>query len=179
MVAYFAGRKVVCTPPRIGSTAICTAARDESGEIERITRAYVAAARYVGVGGLELKRDQLRRRFVIVEPTVGRTDRQAEIATLYGINIPLAAYRTALGQRLEPPVRTTVPFAWRVSREHRVPPGELPAGTRVVDGHFRASDPLPGAYYYGYERVAVRLWNLVSRPERWVERATRRARGRT
>jgi D-aspartate ligase len=166
LVAYFAGRKIVCSPPRIGSTAVCTAASDESGEIERITRRYVAAARYAGVGGLELKRDQRTGRFVLIEPTVGRTDQQAEIATLYGVNIPLAAYRATLGLPVPPPARATGTFAWRRTPRHRAPLGELPSGTRVVDGYFRASDPLPAAYYYGFERLAVPLWNRMTRPLR-------------
>jgi predicted ATP-grasp superfamily ATP-dependent carboligase len=178
LVAHFAGRKIVCEPPRVGSTAVCTAAGEDSGEIERIARRYIAAGRYVGVGGLELKRDQRDGRFVVVEPTVGRTDQQAEIATLYGVNIALAAYRTALGLPVEPPRRVAATFAWRTSRRHQIPPGELPTGTRVVDGYFRAGDPLPAAYYYGYERVAARLWHLVSQPERWRARAARIANGR-
>jgi predicted ATP-grasp superfamily ATP-dependent carboligase len=173
LTAYFQGRKVVCEPPRIGSTALCTEARDPTGELERITRSYLSSVGYVGVGGLEFKRDRRTGRFVIVEPTVGRTDHQAEIATLCGVNIPLAAYRTALGDPVEPATRTAGPVAWRSSRAHQPPPGELPPGTRMIDGYYRRSDPLPGLYYYGFERFVVRLWHLVSQPGRWIERASR------
>jgi D-aspartate ligase len=173
VVAYFQGRKVVCEPPRIGSTALCTEAHDPTGELESVVRQYLSRSGYVGIGGLELKRDQRSGRFIIVEPTVGRTDWQAEIATLCGVNIPLAAYRTALGQPVEPAARAEAPVAWRSSRAYRPPPGELPVGTRLVDGYFRRTDPLPGLYYYGFERFAVRLWHLVSQPGRWLERATR------
>jgi D-aspartate ligase len=171
--AYFQGRKVVCEPPRIGSTALCVEANDPTGELERITRRYLSSVGYVGVGGLEFKRDRRNGGFVIIEPTVGRTDAQAEIATLRGVNIPLAAYCTALGQPIEPERRAAAPVAWRSSRAHRPPPGELPPGTRVVDGYYRPTDPLPGLYYYGFERFAVRLWHLVTQPSRWYERATR------
>ena len=51
----------------------------------------------MGVGSLEFKRDRKTVKFMIVEPTVGRTDAQEEIATLCGVNIPLIAYSTALG----------------------------------------------------------------------------------
>jgi hypothetical protein len=89
------------------------------------------------------------------------------------VNLPMAAYRTALGQPVEPAARAQSPVAWRSSRSFEAPPGELAPGTRLVDGYYRPSDPLPGLYYYGFERVAVRLWNLVSQPGRWYERATR------
>jgi predicted ATP-grasp superfamily ATP-dependent carboligase len=173
ITAYFQGRKVVCDPPRVGSTALCTEADDPTGELERVTRRYCARVGYVGVGGLELKRDRRSGRFVLVEPTVGRTDWQEEIATLSGVNIPLAAYRTALDQPCEPRAPRTGPVAWRSSWAHRAPPGELPPGVRLVDGYFRRTDPLPGIYHYGFERFAVRLWHLVSQPSRWVERVSR------
>jgi hypothetical protein len=32
---------------------------------------------------------------------------------------------------------------------------------RALDGYFRWSDPLPALYYYGYERIARRLWRKV------------------
>jgi D-aspartate ligase len=173
MTAHFKGRKVVCEPPRVGSTALCTEAEDPTGELVRLTQRYLSTVGYVGIGGLEFKRDQRSGRFIIVEPTVGRTDWQAEIATLCGVNLPLAAYRTALGQPVEPAARAQSPVAWRSSRSYEAPPGELRPGTRLVDGYYRPSDPLPGLYYYGFERFAVRLWNLVSQPGRWYERATR------
>ncbi len=173
LMAQFQGRKVVCEPPRVGSTALCTEADDPTGELVRLTQQYLSTVGYVGIGGLEFKRDQRSGRFIIVEPTVGRTDWQAEIATLCGVNLPLAAYRTVLGQPVEPTARAPSPVAWRSSRSYAAPPGELRPGTRLVDGYYRPSDPLPGLYYYGFERFAVRLWNLVSQPGRWYERATR------
>jgi D-aspartate ligase len=176
LVSYFLGRKLVCEPPRIGITAVCTRADDPTGELEGVVRRYAMLSGYAGIGGLELKRERGSRRFVIVEPTVGRTDWQEEIATLSGVNIPLAAYRTALGQPVQPvqpAPRASAPVAWRSSREHAPPPGELPAGSRLVDGYFRPTDPFPGLYYYGFERFAVRLWHLVSQPGKWMERAAR------
>jgi predicted ATP-grasp superfamily ATP-dependent carboligase len=173
VTAYFQGRKVVCEPPRVGNTALCIEAHDPTGELERLTRRYLTLAGYAGIGGLEFKREQRSGRFIIVEPTVGRTDWQEEIATLCGVNIPLAAYWTALGQPIEPVARSAAPVAWRSSRAHRPPPGELPDGTRLIDGYFRPTDPGPGLYYYGFERFAVRLWHLASQPGRWIERAIR------
>ncbi len=173
VTALFHGRKVVCVPPRVGSTALCTEAPDTTGERERLTRHYVDAAGYVGIGGLEFKRDQRTGEYTIVEPTVGRTDWQEEIATLCGVNIPLIAYRTALGHPVVSGRSESLPIAWRSSRAHHPPAGQLAPGTRLVDGYFRLTDPLPGLYHYGFERFAVRLWNLVTQHERWIERAAR------
>jgi predicted ATP-grasp superfamily ATP-dependent carboligase len=50
-----------------------------------------------GFGGIEYKRDARDGRFLIIEPTVGRTNWQKEVATLAGVNIPLMAYRHELG----------------------------------------------------------------------------------
>jgi predicted ATP-grasp superfamily ATP-dependent carboligase len=173
LMALFHGRKVVCAPPHIGNTALCAEAHDVTGELERLTRQFIAAAGYVGIGGIEFKRDQRTGRFVIVEPTVGRTDWQEEIATLCGVNVPLIAYFTALDQPVEALRREWRPFAWRSSRSYRAPAGQLAEGVRVVDGHFRITDPIPGIYYYGFERFAVRLWNLATQPGRFIERAAR------
>jgi D-aspartate ligase len=171
--ALFHGRKVVCEPPRVGNTALCAEAHDTTGELDRLTRKYISVAGYVGIGGLEFKRDMRTGQFTIIEPTVGRTDWQEEIATLCGVNIPLLAYRTALGHSSEFIRAESRLVAWRSSRAHRAPAGQLPRGTRLVDGHFRLTDPLPGIYYYGFERFTVRLWNLITQPGQWIERAAR------
>ncbi len=41
-----------------------------------------ASTQYEGLGSLEFKWDAQGRRFLIIEPTVGRTDMQEEIPTL-------------------------------------------------------------------------------------------------
>ncbi len=45
------------------------------------------------MGSMEYKRDRRDGRFHMIEPTVARTDFQEEVATLNGMNIPLASYR--------------------------------------------------------------------------------------
>jgi hypothetical protein len=102
---------------------------------------------------LEFKFSRRDNRFVIIEPTVGRTDWQEEIATLCGVNIPLATYWAELGEPRNQAVAQSREAAWRASIEHRMPPGLLPVGARTFDGYFRVSDPLPGLYYYGVERL--------------------------
>jgi hypothetical protein len=44
-------------------------------------------------------------------------------------------------------------MAWRTSLKHRAPIGLRDAGIRIVDGYWRATDPLPGMIFYGVEPV--------------------------
>jgi predicted ATP-grasp superfamily ATP-dependent carboligase len=154
IVALFTGRKMICDPPLVGSTALCVAATEEHQALAAQTQDYVTRSHYHGIGGLEFKRHRRTGQFVVVEPTVGRPDWQEEIATLCGVNIPAIAYRTALGEPIEPVAAIDPTVAWRASWRHRPRAGALPPGTRLVDGYFRRADPLPGVYsLYAYLRT--------------------------
>ena len=153
----FSGRKLVCSPPGIGNTAVCIAAPEASDELGESVTNFVSAVGYRGLGSLEFKRDSKTGRFVIIEPTVGRTDWQEEIATLCGVNLPLITYWAELGRPVAVNDGVVRPAAWRSSIEHRIPAGALQPGTSVVDGVFRLSDPLPALYYYVLERIAVKI----------------------
>jgi D-aspartate ligase len=157
IVALFTGRKMICDPPLVGSTALCVAAATEQHQtLAAQTQAFVIDAHYRGIGGLEFKRDRRTGQFVVVEPTVGRADWQEEIATLCGINIPAIAYRTALGEPVASVGAIDHTVAWRASFRHRPRAGALPPGTRFVDGYFRRTDPLPGVYsLYAYLRTSA------------------------
>ena len=84
----------------------------------------------------------------MVEPTVGRTDHQAEVATLNGVNLPLIAYRDLTGG--QPPIPPVRPMRARIWRDPvadgmaaRVP-GAAPTPPGVlVDGYARLHDPFP------------------------------------
>jgi len=147
-VDMFIGRKVACHPPRVGSTAVCVAAPEVSDELNPLTASFIEATAYLGLGSLEFKWDPKRRRFVIIEPTVGRTDWQEEIATLSGVNLPLAAYRYELGLPLLKPAQVEGAVAWRESYRHRKGCSRLPANTRIYDGYWRINDPLPAVFFY-------------------------------
>ncbi|OBG42603.1 hypothetical protein A5672_11415 [Mycobacterium alsense] len=146
IVALFAGRKILCEPPLVGGTALCVAAPEEHETLAALTRTLVTRTHYRGIGGLEFKRHRRTGRFVVVEPTVGRTDWQEELATLCGVNIPAIAHRTAIGKPVPPPGPVDHTIAWRVSFRYRPPAGTLAPHTRIVDGYFRRRDPLPGIY---------------------------------
>jgi D-aspartate ligase len=170
-LTIFSGRKIVCNPPGVGSTAFCTAAPDVSAELEALTRSYIALSSYQGLGSVEFKFDAMARRFAIIEPTVGRTDWQEEIATLSGVNIPLAAYRHAMGL---PPLRSHADHsvAWQESVLRWKGRTRLSAPAKIYDGYWRLRDPMPAVVHYGHA-VAKQLRRAVStRFARQVESRT-------
>lgn len=83
----FAGRKLRSWPLQVGGTASCTSAPEAAAELTRLTSAFVQAIGYTGQMGMEFKHDARRGGFYMIEPTVGRTDYQHEIATLSGCNV--------------------------------------------------------------------------------------------
>ncbi|MGF6995120.1 carboxylate--amine ligase [Paraburkholderia sp. GAS32] len=164
VISIFTGRKVLSSPPGIGNTAICVAAPEAREVLESLTLSFAERAGFEGMGSIEYKWDDNRRRFVMVEPTVGRTDWQEEIATLCGVNIPLAAYRHELGLPPIPDQSCRVPVAWRATFADRVPPHLLGERTKIVDGYFRWSDPAPALQFYGLLsplRRLKRAWNVT------------------
>jgi len=170
VMGIFPGRKLVCSPPAFGSTAVCIAAPEAAGELRYETQRFVELIGYKGLGSLEFKRDTRSGRLLIIEPTVGRSDWQEEIATLCGVNLPLMAYRAALGTSVPDDEVALAPGAWRSERQFRVARSLLPHGTRVVDGYFRWSDPVPALYYYAFERFALRVWHRAVRLTRRASR---------
>jgi D-aspartate ligase len=161
ILGLFPGRKLVCNPPAVGSTAVCIAAPEVAVELAAQTRNFVRTVGYRGLGSLEFKRDSRTGRFLIIEPTVGRTDWQEEIATLCGVNLPLLTYLAECDADIPASEFPYPSVAWCSSIRFRFP---RPSGTRVVDGFFRWSDPIPALYYYVYERAVLRAWRLMRRP---------------
>src|SRR5262249_2861885 len=102
------------------------------------------------------KWDGARKRFIMIEPTVGRSDWQEEIATLCGMNIPFRAYRHEIGLPRLGAGRPRVDVAWRSSGAQRWPRNH-PRGTiGVAGGSWRASDPAPAIYQYVFDRALRR-----------------------
>lgn len=178
-LGMFTGQKLASTPPGTGSTAFCTAAANE--ELERTTKGVLDQVNYFGFGGIEYKRDARSGRFLIIEPTVGRTDWQEEIATLSGVNIPLIAYRHELDLRPLPdrPVdgRTVWQFSWIDRIRRGAPP--IPPRSVVVDGYWRGDDPLPALVHYPRDAaygVALHLRSWLVESQRKLGAAMSRRR---
>jgi D-aspartate ligase len=156
----FFGRKIAAHPPGLGSTAVCVPAPEAIELLRPLTEKFLDLSHYEGLGSLEFKWDARARRFVIIEPTVGRTDWQEEIATLNGLNLPLIAYRYELG--LPPPPQPAVSAAaWRESFVHLGRGAGL--GLRAFDGYWRLDDPLP-ALAFCVDIAWRKTRRLLSRP---------------
>jgi D-aspartate ligase len=149
-VASFSGRKLSIWPPDVGVTASCTAAPEAHAILHPLTEAFFAAMSFEGMGSMEFKRDTRSGQFLMIEPTVGRLDWQEEVATLNGVNIPLAAYRHEMGMDAAAAVDVAVPVIWRDSWMHwkssrHVAP-RPPLSARIRGAYWRFDDPLPALY---------------------------------
>jgi len=100
-LANFPGRKLRQWPPECGNTALSEPAPPEwRGEIARLTEEIYSAIGYRGLGSIEYKVAPAGR-LVIMEPTVGRTNYQNEVAVLNGVNLPAIAYLDGIGMTSE------------------------------------------------------------------------------
>jgi predicted ATP-grasp superfamily ATP-dependent carboligase len=152
VAASFTGSKIRSWPPQVGGTASCVAAPEFHEELSAMTTQFLRAAGVVGMASMEYKRDVRSHEFRMVEPTVGRTDYQEEVATLNGTNLPYAAWCSELGRPLPTPAPTARPVVWRVQSEDMqsaAAQGQslahgYPGNGRVADALWRWNDPLPG-----------------------------------
>jgi D-aspartate ligase len=155
----FFGRKLAAYPPQVGSTAICVPSPEAEQALRPLTEKFLDVTQYEGLGSLEFKWDARSGRFVIIEPTVGRTDQQEEIATLNGFNLPYLAYCYELGLPIAHRPQSAA-VAWRESfRSIRIGSG---LRMRTYDGHWRLDDPLP-AFAYGVDLLLRAGRRLVRR----------------
>lgn len=155
VVADFPGRKVRSWPPNVGGTASCTSAYELLEELRVATNKYFKTAGFIGMGGMEFKRDSRSGELLMIEPTVARTDLQHEVAMVHGVNLVYAQYCAELG--LEFPMHPSVNerILWRVdpinrySREtfNTSEQENLEKSMKSVEAIARISDPLPFIYY--------------------------------
>lgn len=135
--AMFAGRKIRQWPIRCGNTAICEPAPVAwRASIVELTEDIFRTVGFRGLGSIEFKIDPRSEKPVIMEPTVGRTNYQSEIAVLNGVNIPLIAYSDLVGD--EPAhARRPVPL------------------TRLIDGE---GDLRAACAYHACGELCARAW---------------------
>jgi D-aspartate ligase len=152
-VCSFTGRKLSIWPPDVGVTASCTAAPEVQHILQPLTEAFFERVSFVGMGGIEFKRDARTGQFLMIEPTVGRVDAQEEVATIHGANIPFAACLHEIGLEVPAIEQDPVPVIWRDFWAHwrsthgsRSRPAEKPRG-KVYDAYWRIDDPLPALFH--------------------------------
>ena len=146
-VASFSGRKLSIWPPGVGVTASCTAAPEVHATLHQLTESFFAKMSFEGMGGMEFKRDARSGEFLMIEPTVGRLDWQEEVATLNGVNIPLAAYRHELGLDAGRTSVVAAPAEWRDSWMHwKSGARRVSRGARIYGAYWRLNDPMPALY---------------------------------
>lgn len=111
IVSSFVGRKLRSWPPQTGSTASCTAAPEAAEYLERLTTEFFDETDVVGMCSMEFKKDRRIGKYFMIEPTIGRTDWQEEVASINGVDIPLAAYNYEHGLPL-PERKTRSALVW-------------------------------------------------------------------
>lgn len=165
----FVGRKLRAWPRQTGGTARCVAAPEAADVLEPTTTRFCRQHGVVGLAGMEYKWRASTQEYVMIEPTIGRTDHQEEIATLNGTNLVWTAYRLALG--LDAPAVKSVspPRIWKdpmadanaaaVDKRIACPP---PRDARVVDALWRPNDPGPSLLDLR-DRARVRLQRMMGR----------------
>lgn len=174
-VSSFVGRKLRSWPPQTGSTASCTAAPEVAPLLTRLTKEFFNETQLAGMCSMEFKLDQETGNFFMIEPTVGRTDWQEEIASINGVNIPLSAYCYEAGLPLpaEEVIQPSQIWVHPQSYFRSVVSSMLAAGSwrdrRMTVGisrlapYWHFDDPMPHVFA-GLEWIR-KVWN----PARWHE----------
>lgn len=161
----FVGRKLRSWPLQVGGTASCTAAPEAEKELTRLTDKFVKAASFVGQMGMEFKFDAKRGGFYMIEPTVGRTDYQHEIATLSGCNLlaMMAAHLAGVALPKRGAWREVIWYDEMADAQALAAgaPRCLFASRPKVSAVWRPLDPLPTLFTLGH-----RLLHRLSKPPR-------------
>lgn len=152
LVASFVGKKIRSWPPMVGGTAACMPIGGMEHELTETTSAFFKRLGVCGLASMEYKRDQVTGRYVAIEPTIGRSDYQEEIANLNGNNLPYAYYLSCLGMSDKyPSPRQKMNAIWRdrlADKKSMLHPkqtvhGWPEGGFKVIDSVWRWTDPLP------------------------------------
>ena len=91
----FAGRKIRQFKPQVGNTA--SAEPFPRRKFCQLAEEFFEKVSFTGIGSLEFKYSASRQQYIAVEPTIGRTNLQSEIAPLNNYNLPAVYYFDVLG----------------------------------------------------------------------------------
>jgi len=138
----FPGRKIRQFKPEVGNTA--SAEPYPYHDICQLSIEFFEKLSFVGMGSLEFKFCENRKIYLAVEPTIGRTNLQSEIAPLNNYNLPAVYYFDVLGN---PKNRDTIIDKAKGSKKNK-------AWVRLT------ADLKSGAFYYRRGRLALRTWSL-------------------
>lgn len=161
----FVGRKLRSWPLHVGGTASCTSAPEAEDELTLLTDAFVKASGFIGQMGMEFKFDAARGGFYMIEPTVGRTDYQHEIATLSGCNVlsMMVAHLAGLAVPVRGLKREVIWYDEIADAQALAAgaPGSLFASRPKASAVWRPLDPLPALTSLG-RRLLHRMTKLPS-----------------
>ena len=138
-LGLFCGRKLVQTPPGIGTARLA-----EAVWVQEVVDSGLELMRRLGCNGLaqvEFKRDPRDGRFKLMEINP-RLWQWHSLARACGVDLPLIAYRDLTGGRVEPVRMDGRPRTWALA----LMPGERPRLPRppFVEPTFAWDDPKPG-----------------------------------
>lgn len=156
-LALFAGRKIRQWPVGCGNTAFAEPApKSWAGNIIELSDEIFRKVGYRGLGSIEFKMRLDTDEPVIMEPTVGRTDYQNEVAVINGQDIPTISYYDLAGLGYFPAYSTRRPAklidgsaerkaAWQLYRSRRLTLRQWLASWRGRKRfmRFRINDPMP------------------------------------
>ena len=94
----FVARKLRQWPVDTGTSSLGEEVRND--EVRDIALRLLGSVPYRGLGYVEIKRDAVTGRHLIIEPNIGRPTGRSAIAERGGVELLLSAYRDALGQEL-------------------------------------------------------------------------------
>ncbi len=127
-LCHFVGCKIRIWPLKTGNTASAEPA--DCPEILETAFTAFNKAGMRGICSLEFKRHTQTGDFFIIEPTIGRTDWQSEVAPANGINIPYVAYCDLLGLPVPGQQLQNEPVKWiDYVNDYRAAEAAIAAGT--------------------------------------------------
>jgi predicted ATP-grasp superfamily ATP-dependent carboligase len=94
----FVARKIRQWPVDTGTSSLGEEVRND--EVRDIALRLLGSVPYRGLGYVEIKRDAVTGRHLIIEPNIGRPTGRSAIAERGGVELLLSAYRDALGEDL-------------------------------------------------------------------------------